>query len=561
MGFRGDIASFSLGDVFQNLAANQKTGTLKIQRGQVQLFVLFREGKAVSYADNQGFSIGEWLVDKGIVQREQLEEATKRFKKAKKKSLGEILRDMQVISEEDYVSYLKSLVQETIYEVLSLQDGAFEFLTTTDDEGVHREATAAGLAFPAQSLLMEAARRSDDWHNIRRHIPSEDEIYVVAPSTREKLLTESEDEVVKEAIQLLDGKHTLRKVIGTLPYTRFDACRAIAHLIAEKKAKLLDGSALPQVEGVKEDPKQAIACLKTILEREPNNRQILQQLAEQHAKSGQRDESATCWKLLAVSFLTDGQLNNGERCLRKSIELNSKDIVTWNKLLDTVRRSGDGARFERLAAAFASHFKTLGLTEVVRDHLVTMVKQFPRNLEFRLGLADARFALGDRKTCIAELLPIGLEFHRKQQWAEAERVLDQVVKYDGSNMKARKTLDEIRTGAAQRRREFRRRAFRTALHGAFLAAVAVYVGYDYWVRNELFRVTRSVYAESRLEYGGEGELVEQIKAIEKRYPFTYTSLREAAPLRAALEERKRSRKRQAEAQRRPAEVEAARAAK
>ncbi len=64
MSFQGDISSFSLGDVFQNLAANQKTGSLRIQSGGSERFVLFRDGKAVSYSDDQGFSIIEWLVEK-----------------------------------------------------------------------------------------------------------------------------------------------------------------------------------------------------------------------------------------------------------------------------------------------------------------------------------------------------------------------------------------------------------------------------------------------------------------------------------------------------------------
>jgi tetratricopeptide (TPR) repeat protein len=525
MSFQGDIASFSLGDVFQNLATNQKTGTLKVQSGNTERYVLFRDGKAVSYSDDQGFSIAGWLVEKEIISQEQLEEAIRRYKKAKKKSLGEILRDMELLKLEDYTAYLSSLIQETLYEVLSFQEGTFEFLEGLEEDLPHREPLAAGLSFPAQNLLMEAARRSDDWQNVRRHVPSENEIYLVPPANRERLLAETKDEVTREAIQLMDGTLALRRVIAKLPYSRFDACRAISQLIAEKKVRPLDGSVMPQVaQGSKEDPKQVIACLKTILEREPNNRQILEKLAELHTQAGQRDESATCWKLLANSYLEDGEFENVEKSLRKSLALNPKDIVTWKKLLETVKRGNNRKR----------------MMEVVRDHLAEMVKLFPDSLEFKLGLADARFALGDHKACVAELLALALEYHKLERWPEAEKVFAQVLKYDNGNAKAKKLHEEISTGRLLKRKAARQRAVHVTLVTLFCLSVVAFVVYDYIVQSELFAITRSVYAESLIERGRFDEAAERIRAVERKYPFAYTTLREATRLRAALESKSAS---------------------
>ena len=102
MSFQGDISSLSLSDLVQNLAANQKTGDLCIRSNDSERHILFREGKAVSYSDDQGFSIASWLVEKEIITREHLEEALRRYRKAKRKSLGEILRDLGLIDLDDY---------------------------------------------------------------------------------------------------------------------------------------------------------------------------------------------------------------------------------------------------------------------------------------------------------------------------------------------------------------------------------------------------------------------------------------------------------------------------
>ncbi len=268
-----------------------------------------------------------------------------------------------------------------------------------------------------------------------------------------------------------------------------------------------------------------------------DNRPILEKLAELHAQLGQRDESATCWKLLANSFLDEGDLAGAEGSLRKSLALNPKDIVTWQKVLDTVRKGGDAKKLEVFGAELAERFKSLGLMEVVRDHLAEMVKAFPENLDFKLGFADARFALGDHKGCVADLLALGLEHHKKERWPEAERIFGQVLKYDSANARAKKHFDEISTGKLLRRKAARRRAVRLALHSAFLAAVCSYIGYDLHVRGELLEITRSVYAESLLEKGRYDDAAGRIKALEARYPFSYTTLREAVFLRAALEQK------------------------
>ncbi|MBI4602419.1 MAG: hypothetical protein HY721_10715 [Planctomycetes bacterium] len=62
-----------------------------------------------------------------------------------------------------------------------------------------------------------------------------------------------------------------------------------------------------------------------------------------------------------------------------------------------------------------------------------------------------------------------------------------------------------------------------------------FAAYDFVVRGELFRLTRSVYAESLLERGRYEEAAERIRALQRRHPFAYASLREAELLAEALE--------------------------
>jgi tetratricopeptide (TPR) repeat protein len=523
MSFQGDISSITLSDVFQNLAANQKTGTLCIQSNGTTRRIQFREGKITSYADDQGYSIRDWLIEKEIVSNDAMEEALRRYRKTKKKTLGEILSDLNAIAVADYKSYLVDLFKETLYEVLSFREGTFEFQEgVLEESAADRETAGFGIEVAPQSIMMEAARRMDDWQKIRLHIPTEGEIYMVAPSERERAASDA-DEVTREAIALLDGSWTLRQVIAKMPYSRFDACRSLATLIAEKKARPLDGTNLVQIAKGDGDPKQVIACLKTILEREPNNRQILKKLADLHESQSQREDSATCHKLLAISYLEEGDLAQAESHLRKSLALSPKDIVTWQKLWDVVKRQGVREKILAVGNEFANHFRDLGLMEIVRGHLIEMVKLFPADLRLKVELADAEFALGNQKPAVQGLFDVARFLISKRRFDEAEKVFARILKYEPNNQKAKDLHEKLRSGKLAKRQQFRRRIlFRVALF-LLVAGFCAFVVYDLDGRGKLFETTRTVFADSLLENGRYDEAIARIQGVRESHPYSLTA--------------------------------------
>ncbi len=526
MSFKGDIQSISLGDVVQNLASNQKTGTLVIatRAGEATRYVQFREGKIVSYTDDEGFSILAWLLDKGIIPEDLRSEVVRRSIKAKRKTLGEILRDMEILDLETYTSYLGDLVRETLYEILSVREGSFEFLEDDLDEKYgDREVGAYAFDFNPTSIIMETARRTDDWQKIRRHIPSEHEIYAPARNERARLIEEAEDDVSRAALELMDGTRALKQVIERLPYARFDACRAIAGLIAAKKVRPLDGDLAMLNAAGNGEPKDAIVRLKAILDREPNNREVLKRLADLEEEVGNRDESAVHNKLLAISYLDDGDLAEGEATLRRSIELNPKDIASWQKLWDTVRRQGDREKTALLGAELVEHFKKLGLMEIVRDHLIELVKLFPERVRFRLELADAWFALGDHKGAVAALFDLAGALMKKDRLDDAQKIFERILTYEHDNRRARDLVEKIRSGKLARRRAERRRLVHNSILFTLFLALSAYLSFELHVRAELLAATKAIIAGSLLEEGRYDEAICRIEAVRETYPCSITA--------------------------------------
>ncbi|MGQ9591329.1 MAG: DUF4388 domain-containing protein [Planctomycetota bacterium] len=539
MSFHGDIASISLSDVVQNLTANQKTGTLSIESGGAVRHIQFREGKIVSAADGRGPSILEWLIEKEIVPHSARDEIERRRRRAKRKTLGQVLEDMKLLGLEEYRSYLSGLVLEKLYEILSFREGSFEFLEGAIDEKLgDREVLAQGFAFHATNVLMEAARKADDWQRIRRHIPSEHEIYLSEPSQRQSLAEEAEDEVVRQALALLDGTRTVEQVIAKLPCSRFDACRAIAWLIAEKKVRPMDGDLLAASAAVASDPEKHIQCLKAVLEREPNNREILEKLADATEAAGLRAESATYRKLLAVSQFEEHDLIEAERNLRRSIGLNDKDLSTWQKLWDAVVGGGDREKIAATGRQFFEHFRRLGLLEVARDKILEMVQIFPEDLRLKVDLADVRFGLGDVAVAVQGLFDVAFQLLKMNRFAEAERIFTRILKFDRGNAKAKEYRDKLRSGAIAKRRAARRRFVRSALRFVLFLCLIGYLSYEMYVRSEALAATHSIVADSLLEERRYAVAIERLEAVRRAYPWSITAVYKLPPLLKALRDKK-----------------------
>ena len=538
MSFKGDIPSISLCDVVQNLATNQKTGTLMIQNDGLARHIQFREGKIVSYADDADFSVLDWLTDKGIVPEKHRDEIARRYNKAKKKTLGEILQEAGLLSLEKYKAYITGLASETLCEVFSFREGTFEFHEgELDEEHGDREMVALGIAFNAMTVMMEAARRADEWQRIRKHIPSEHEIYLCVPSEREQLLAEAGHDIVRRALQLMDGTRPLKQVIDKLPYSRFDACRALATLISEKKVRPLDGELLLQGSLADQHPKKAIPCLETILEREPNNREILKRLADLNEKEGNREESATYNKRLAISYLDEDDLEKAEMSLRKSLLMNPKDVAAWQKLWDTVQRQGDREKMALFGRQYVDHFKKLGLMEIARDHLVEMVKLFPAEAHLKVDLAETRFALGDRKDAVQGLSDAAYELLKKNSLEEAEKLFSKLVKWDPENQKARELCKKIRSGKLARRREEVRRFVHNAVYCLLFITLCGYLIREVHVHGEVLQVTRTVFADSLVENRRYEEAIRRIQAVQDAYPFSIAAAYKIPELVQALREK------------------------
>lgn len=232
MGITGNLKTMQLAELLQWLSQSQKTGTLVIDSGEVEKRIYFRDGRIVSSSSTDPREyLGQFLVGRGLISEEELTGAI-RMQEKSGMLLGKILVSIGSIEEKEVHRLLQVKAEEAIFDVFSWPQGRFEFL---DDEMPGQEMIPISL--DVTGLVLEGARRVDEWSRIRQAVPSLDAVPVTlvdAPEKGEKL-----SEVERRVLAAIDDKSTVGEVSERAGATEFDACQALWRAVQAKAVKVI----------------------------------------------------------------------------------------------------------------------------------------------------------------------------------------------------------------------------------------------------------------------------------------------------------------------------------
>src|SRR5438046_1512707 len=226
MAIKGSLKEASLPDMVQLLALGQKTGCLAIADRSNFGYIYCEKGR-ICYASivNRRDRLGYILVKHGKITQGQLETAVQRQTKEHGKKLGEILVGMAVISQADLERYMRVQIEESVYYLFTWTQGTFNF-----EADVRPERQDFLVSINPESLLLEGARRVDEWSLIEKKIPSFDLIFVVDKdrlAISEAQLTDTQQRI----LSLLDASRDGNQVIEDSGLGEFEIGKALYGLI------------------------------------------------------------------------------------------------------------------------------------------------------------------------------------------------------------------------------------------------------------------------------------------------------------------------------------------
>ncbi len=223
MAIEGPLRELSIHDVFQLLDLSRKTGALKV-RSEIRLnagTVYFERGGVVgAEIRSNPHPLGGLLLRAGKLSEEDLTRARAMQENGDGRKLGEILVSIGAISRRQLERRVRGQVEEVVFELLSWSEGYFSF-----EEGDPGELpTEADIRIPTEALLMEAARRIDEWSRIETRIPHLGIIPRLAQGNDSRLdLIPFEWEV----LAMVDGRQDVRDLSQHLRRSEFEVAKTL----------------------------------------------------------------------------------------------------------------------------------------------------------------------------------------------------------------------------------------------------------------------------------------------------------------------------------------------
>jgi tetratricopeptide (TPR) repeat protein len=222
MAIKGSLKEASLPDVLQLLAMGKKTGCLSVTHRSNFGYIYFDKGR-ISYASivNRRDRLGDILVKSGLLSQEALTEAVKAQDKVRDKRLGDILVSRNLISREDLHRQIRIQIEEAVYFLFTWTQGTFNF-----EADIRPEEQDFLVSINPESLLLEGARRVDEWSLIEKKIPSFDIVFDIDRARLAEsgvALTELQELLVG----LIDGSRDVSALVDESGLGEFEIGKAL----------------------------------------------------------------------------------------------------------------------------------------------------------------------------------------------------------------------------------------------------------------------------------------------------------------------------------------------
>jgi tetratricopeptide (TPR) repeat protein len=226
MAIQGSLREAALPDVIQLLFLGRRTGCLAVADRQSHASVFFEDGWVTHAAIvNRRDRLGDMLVKSGRVTPQLLDQAIARQGQSHGQRLGSILVELGAITREELANAIHVQVEEAVFTLFTWTSGTFSF-----EPGVAPDPDVDRVRISPDSLLLEGARRIDEWSLIEKKISSFDLVFArdrnVEPGADLQFSSAQE-----RLLPLVDGRRDVRALVNESGLTEYDACQALYGLL------------------------------------------------------------------------------------------------------------------------------------------------------------------------------------------------------------------------------------------------------------------------------------------------------------------------------------------
>src|SRR5256885_10691773 len=234
MAIEGPLRELGIHDVFQLLDLSRKTGVLRVasELRDDEGVVHFDSGRVVhAHVRSKAVPLELTLLQSGKISKDDLESAhAKRTNGRADADIVDLLVEGGAVTPKEIERQLRMQIESVVFELMSWREGFFSFEErAAADLAKSREAR---IRVSTESLLMEGARRIDEWSRIADKVPSLAVVPVLAPVRGDGQGAQL-DLLPPEGgvVSMIDGARDLRAIAGSLGRAEFDIARVVYGLV------------------------------------------------------------------------------------------------------------------------------------------------------------------------------------------------------------------------------------------------------------------------------------------------------------------------------------------
>lgn len=285
MGIHGNLATMSVSDLLQFMAAGRKTGTLKFSRGKVLKEIYFQSGIIIGSNTNDPKEyLGQVMIHYGKVNEAQLQAAME-VQRVSGERLGEILVKIGFLTEGDVLDILRTRTLDIIYDLFIWEQAHFELLEHEEfpDDLIRIEVEPT-------TVIMEGIYRIDELARYKAVIPSDRAILELGPNWNQAVNVSNEE---SQVLTFVERRMTVAEICYNMHASSFHVYGLLFELVSNGLVKVTgeapevasepvvevkeieetsaDLIRLAREELEQDNSEKALALLQMVLEQEPKN--------------------------------------------------------------------------------------------------------------------------------------------------------------------------------------------------------------------------------------------------------------------------------------------------
>ncbi len=265
----GNLRDFGIGEVFQLIGQQRKTGRLEVEGEEDRISVTFEDGavvRAAAVGPGEHAALGDMLVRTGQLTPDRLVEV-ERASASSADPFHRLLVRLADLSAQQVEEIEELVTQETIFTLLRWHAGSFHFRPET----VQHSRDRARL-LPAEQILMDGLRMVDEWRALDPDATRDETVFQRIggfESYREWAHADSPAQLAaaERMFVSIDGRLTVRRVIDLARTGTFDGVRILSGLRRAGVIDAVDPLPLPRARrrGARGLATSAVAWLGSLL--------------------------------------------------------------------------------------------------------------------------------------------------------------------------------------------------------------------------------------------------------------------------------------------------------